>query len=99
MEKKLNQEISQNTINAFLFVLMLFALALVIYALVGLYSDNAACSASPLVYGADKLSKANNADLTCTCAFASKEGAPLLYVTKDRLELKWLYGGEKVVIK
>ena len=90
----LNDESSKRIIIYFIFFLVLFAIVLLIYAIIQIKTDGSKCMLSPLVYGVDKLSEINNADLSYTCTF-SKEGTPIITVQKKELKVDFIGGSNQ----
>ena len=47
-------------------------------------NESTACLKNPFVYEAQKLKKANNAEISCSCNLATTQFTPLLYFNSEK---------------
>lgn len=76
----------QVTINYILMTLMLFSLIMLGYIYNVAKSEGGQCQLSPLIYGVDKLSESNNADLTCICSL-DKPNSDQIFVSRKNMSV------------
>jgi len=78
----------KNKKDLILIVLLIILIAVIIYAIALIKSEGNKCIYSPLIYGAEKFSTANNNDFECICNMGiSFNRTTIIQKSVDRFEL------------
>ena len=72
-------------------------LIIMVFVALQIKKDHAECLSSPLIYGAQKLEKANGAMFSCRCGLAKPNSPSIIFDSRSsKLEVENIYGENNV---